>query len=411
MTGGEARRVPTALGALAHRDFRVFWLGQLVSLIGTWMQSVSQSWLVLELTGSPFKLGLVGTLQFAPMLVFSLFAGVIADRVRKRRLLLVTQSALLVQALVLAVLVAAGHVQYWHVAALALIYGIANTADVPARQAFVVEMVGKEDLTSAIALNSASFNVARVVGPAVGGLLIARFGIAVAFFLNALSFVAVLGALLLLRVEGYPGIGPRGSMLEDIAEGLRYVARTPVVSLVLAQLMVVSLFLLNYNVFVPLLARDVLHTEAHGFGILMASLGAGAVLGALTLAVLARGRARVPELTAPAVLLALAAVAMALVQRFGVAAFLLALMGFAGIVFTARSNTSLQLLVPDALRGRIMALYMLVFAGVTPFGSLLFGSVMEAWGVPAGFLLAGGCALASLLGILVWWKLSTGGTG
>jgi MFS family permease len=410
VTGEEGRRFPAALGALAHRDFRVFWIGQLVSLVGTWMQSVSQSWLVLELTGSPFKLGLVGTLQFAPMLLFSLVAGVIADRVRKRRLLIITQSALLVQAFALAILVAAGHVQYWHVAVLAVVYGIANTVDVPARQAFVVEMVGKEDLTSAIALNSASFNVARVVGPAVGGLLIARFGIAVAFFLNALSFVAVLGALLALRVEGAPR-GARGtSVVEDIADGLRYVVRTPVIGLVLAQLLVVSLFLLNYNVFVPLLARDVLHAEARGFGLLMAALGAGAVLGAVALAVLARGRARVPELTAPAVVLAVAAVAMALVQRFGVAALLLGVMGFFGIVFTARTNTSLQLLVPDGLRGRIMALYMLVFAGVTPFGSLLFGSVMEAWGVAAGFLIAGSCALVALLGILAWWKLSTGGT-
>jgi MFS family permease len=410
VTAEEGRRFPAALGALAHRDFRVFWFGQLLSLIGTWMQSVSQSWLVLELTGSPFKLGLVGMLQFAPMLLFSLVAGVIADRVRKRRLLLLTQSALLVQAFVLAVLVAAGHVQYWHVAVLAVLYGIANTVDVPARQAFVVEMVGRDDLTSAIALNSASFNVARVVGPAVGGLLIARFGIAIAFFLNAFSFVAVLGALLMLRVEGAPRAARGASVLEDIADGLRYVARTPVIGLVLAQLLVVSLFLLNYNVFVPLLARDVLHAEARGFGLLMAALGAGAVLGAVALAVLARGRPRVPELSAPAVVLALAALAMSLVHRFGVAAFLLAIMGFSGIVFTARTNTSLQLLVPDALRGRIMALYMLVFAGVTPFGSLLFGSVMEGWGVAAGFLIAGGGALVSLLGILAWWKLSTGGT-
>ena len=203
---------PAGLRALNHRDFRLFWTGQLVSLIGTWMQSVGQSWLVLELTNSPFKLGLIGTLQFGPMLLFSFPAGAIADRLPKRRLILATQTALMLQAFLLAALSWTGHVQYWHVAILASLYGLASTLDMPTRQSFIVEMVGKDDLMNAIALNSAVFNGARIVGPAAAGILVARYGVPMAFLLNGASFLAVLLALLAMHAEGLPHIRPRASM-------------------------------------------------------------------------------------------------------------------------------------------------------------------------------------------------------
>src|SRR5262249_18369909 len=218
--------VPRGLRALAHRDFRLFFAGQLVSLIGTWMQSVGQAWLVLELTNSPFRLGMIGTLQFGPMLVFSFVAGAISDRVRKRRMIVGTQSVLMLQALALAALVASGHVQYWHVAVLATIYGIANTFDMPARQAFVADLVGKEDLMNAIALNSAMFNGARVIGPAAAGLLVARWGEAAAFFVNAASFVAVIMALLAIHNDGLPLPRQRNGLVGEIAEGIRYAVGT-----------------------------------------------------------------------------------------------------------------------------------------------------------------------------------------
>ena len=207
--------LPAGLRALGHRDFRLFWCGQLVSLIGTWMQSVGQSWLVLELTNSPFRLGLIGALQFGPILLFSFLSGAISDRVRKRRLLLGTQSALMLQAFTLAVLVRTGHVQFWHVAVLAALYGLATTLDMPSRQAYIAHLVPRGDLMNAIALNSAVFNGARVVGPAVAGLLVARYGTAAAFLMNGVSFVAVLAALAAIRTEGAPspgagsGSGPR----------------------------------------------------------------------------------------------------------------------------------------------------------------------------------------------------------
>ena len=397
-----ARRLPIGLRAFAHRDFRLFWTGQQVSLIGTWMQSVAQSWLVLELTNSPFKLGVVSSLQFAPMLFLSFFAGALADRLPKRKLLFASQTVLLCQSLLLAVLVWHGHVQYWHVTVMALIYGIANTVDMPARQSFIVEMVGKEDLLSAITINSAMFNAARVIGPALAGLLIAHFGIAHAFFFNALSFVPVLGALLAMDAQGLPHPRPARPMREEIREGLAYAARTPRIALVLALVLGVSAFLFNYNVVVPVLAREVLHVEARGFGILMTMLGVGAVLGAAVLGILGRGRPPLWALVTPAVLLGVATMLLATVHAFWVAGALMLVMGLCGILFMAGANTTLQLTVPDHLRGRIMSLHTFVFAGVTPFGAFLVGSITEALGVRAGLLMAGAAGILSVLIVLAW---------
>jgi MFS family permease len=396
---------PRALRALEHRDFRLFWSGQLVSLVGTWMQTVGQAWLVLELTNSPFKLGVIGTLQFSPMLLLSFVAGAMTDRLPKRRVVIATQTALLCQAAALGALIWSGHVRYWHVAVLATLFGVVNTMDLPARQSFIVEMVGKEDLLSAIALNSAMFNGARVVGPAVAGLLIARLGMAAAFFANAASFLAVIAALLLVHADGRPRRASGRTMLEEIVEGLVYATRTPLIAFVLSLLFVVSVCLLNYNVMVPLLARDVLGQGAQGFGLLMAALGVGAVGGAATLATLGRGRPPLAALVIPAAVLAVATLALAAVRHFWAAAALLFVMGFSGILFMAGANTTLQITVPDELRGRMMSLYMLVFAGVTPIGAFTFGAITAALGVPAGFLIGGTLGLVSILALTARWRL------
>lgn len=394
---------PAGLRALNHRDFRLFWTGQLISLIGTWMQSVGQSWLVLELTNSPFKLGLIGTLQFGPMLLFSFPAGAIADRLPKRRLILATQTALMLQALLLAGLSWTGHVQYWHVAVLASLYGLANTLDMPTRQSFIVEMVGKDDLMNAIALNSAVFNGARVIGPAAAGMLVARYGVPIAFLLNGASFLAVLLALLAMHAEGLPPNRPRASMFQEIATGIRYALQTPSVSLILSLLLSVSLFLINHSVLIPLLARDVLHEGAEGFGWLMAALGMGAVTGALGLALLGGGRPRLAVLVAAANFLGIAILSLAVVHRFWVATPLLILAGFSQIVFMASCNTTLQVTVPDTLRGRIMSMYAFVFAGVTPIGSFFVGSIAEVFGVPVAFAAGGGLGLLCVLGLTWRW--------
>ena len=400
----EPSRLPAPLRAFGSRDFRLFFAGQLVSLVGTWMQAVAQSWLVLELTNSPFRLGLVGSLQFAPVLVFSFFAGVMADRLPKRRLLIATQSVMCAQALLLAALVHRGHVQYWHVAVMAVVYGVANTVDMPTRQSFVAEMVGRGALRSAIALNSAMFNGARVIGPALAGLVIARWGTALAFFVNGLSFLAVIAALAALRADGAPRASRGRSLGHEIAEGVRYALRTPRIALVLSLVMAVSAFFFNYNTLVPLLARDVLHQDAHGFGLLMTSVGLGAVAGAVGLASLGTERPPLQVLIGSALVLGVAMMLTAAVSRFGVAVALLAVMGFCGMLFMTGANTTVQLTVPDDLRGRVMSLHTLMFAGMTPFGALLIGSVTGALGPRAGFVVTGAGGTVAVIAVTLWWR-------
>jgi len=396
--------LPAGLRALGHRDFRLFWCGQLVSLIGTWMQSVGQAWLVLELTNSPFRLGVIGALQFGPILLFSFLSGAISDRVRKRRLLLGTQAALMLQAFTLAALVGSGHVQFWHVAVLAALYGLATTLDMPSRQSYIAHLVPRGDLMNAIALNSAVFNGARVVGPAVAGLLVARYGTAAAFLMNGASFIAVLAALVAIRTEGAPsprrGVGLRA----EIAEGVRYAAGTPRVALVMSLLVVVSLFVVNMNVLVPLIARDVLHEGAHGFGLLMAALGVGAVAGALAVAALSVGRPPLGMVVGPALAAAALLLLLSTARHFGPTAAVLVALGFAQIVFMTSCNTTVQIAVPDELRGRVMGLYALVFAGMTPIGALIMGTVAEHWGVSRACAVGGGAGLLLILALTVVWR-------
>ncbi len=392
---------PTALRALDHRDFRRFWLGQLVSLVGRWMQAVAQSWLVLELTGSPLRLGIVNSLQFAPLLLLAFPAGALADRFPKHRLLLVTQLGLMAAALGLAALAWTGLVAYWHVVVLATVMGIANALDMPTRQSMVVDLVGRDHLMNAIALNSAVFNAARIVGPAAGGLLIARFGIAVAFLINGVTYLPVVAALLGMRA---PAAAPRaGGLSAEIAAGVRYAARTPPILLILGLVLVTSVFTINHNVMVPLLARDVLGTEVRGFGVLMAAVGAGAVTAAGLLAQFGRGRAPVPALLAAAAALSGGVLMLALVRSFWLAALVLFLVGLAQILLLSGCNTTLQVIVPDELRGRVMSLYTMVFAGVSPFGAFIVGGIAEGLGAPAAFAAGGGLGLAGVLVLGLGW--------
>jgi MFS family permease len=398
---------PARLSALRHRDFRLFWGGQLVSLIGTWMQSVGQAWLVLELTGSPFQLGLVTALQFTPILLLSPVGGALSDRFPKRRIILLTQAIMMAQAFVLAGLVWSGQVRYWHVAVLAAIYGLGRAVDIPARQSYITDLVGRADLPNAVALNSLVFNGARIVGPAVAGLLIAGFGVALAFFLNGLSFVAVLGALLATRTPGDPDPAGRLGIREGVWGALAYAARTPSTAFTLSLVVVVSVLVLNFNVVVPLIAKDVLNEGAHGFGLLMSSLGAGAVMAGIGLTLLRRGRPALWFLAASAAVLSAGTASLGLVGHFGAAAVLLVALGCCQILFSTGCNTTLQLETPDALRGRVMGLYALANAGMTPFGSVLMGVLAERLGVRAACALGGGSGLAAVI-VLVLVARRTG---
>ncbi len=401
-------RTRPVIRSFRHRNYRLFFGGQLVSLVGTWMQSVAQGWLVLTLTNSPLDLGIVAAVQFVPVLVLGLFGGVIADAFPKKRTLLAAQTLMMVLAFVLAGLTLTGVVEVWMIVVLALLLGCANAVDMPVRQAFVIEMVGREDVANAVALNSAMFNTARIVGPAIAGLTIAAIGIGAAFVVNGLSFVAVIAALLAMRdAELRPvTLGPVPHSVREVADsladGLRYVRRTPVVLLAVVVVGVVSTAGMNFTVVLPAYARDVLGQGAAGYGLLMSSLGVGSVVAALALAV--RGRATPWAIVGGAILAGLAEIAMAPTRAYGVALLLGFAVGLGAVSMAANANSTIQLAVPDRLRGRVIGVYTTVFVGSTPIGGLLTGAVASAVGVATAIGIGGAISAAAGVAGAFWLR-------
>jgi MFS family permease len=386
----ETSMINTIFRSLRHRNFRLFFSGQLVSLIGTWMQNVGQAWLVLEMTHSSFKLGVVSALQFAPMLFLSFFAGTFVDYFSKQKIIIMTQTILMLLAFTLAILDFTGVVQYWHVVILATLLGIVNTIDMPARQSFIIEMVGKEDLMNAIAMNSSIFNAARAVGPAIAGLLIGAAGTALCFFVNGLSFLAVLWGLLLMKFEKAPASEPRTyHVVEDIKEAMRYIKATPVVMVTILLVAVVSIFATNFTVLVPIFARQELHRDAAAFGFLLSSFGIGALIGAVSLAALSRHGPKPAILLGGGMGLSLMLIMIGLQKTYGITALLLALSGWCMVTFFGMANTTVQLRTEDRLRGRVMSVYTFTFGGLTPFGSLFAGTVAHWIKAPLTFALGG----------------------
>ena len=387
--------------SLRHRNFRLFWGGQLISLIGTWMQGLGQQWLVYVLTGSALKLGIVSAFQFLPVLLFSLFGGVVVDRVPKRTLILCTQTASLLLALILGLLTWAGVVQIWHIYLLAFLLGTVNAFDMPARQAFIVEMVGREDLMNAIALNSSIFNGSRVLGPAAGAYIIGAVGIAGCFFLNALSFVAVIVSLLLMHLPPSEVLPPRRNVLRQIGEGLDYIRRDRRVLLVFLLVSFISIFAIpGYSTLMPLIADRVLHVGVTGLGTLTSCLALGALIAALALAYTNSAVQRRFFLTFGA----LTGVSLLLVfsfsRSFTLSMVTLAGVGFCVVATNATGNTIIQSYVPDHLRGRVMSVWSLVLVGLAPFGSFFAGSVAERAGTPFTIRLGALICLAAALVIV-----------
>ncbi|MGH2463258.1 MAG: MFS transporter [Candidatus Limnocylindria bacterium] len=393
-------------GALRHRNFRLYWSGQVVSLVGTWMQSVSQPWLVLELGGSAFQVGTVIALQFAPALFLAPIGGVLADRFDKRGLLLVTQALAMLQAATLFGLTVTGVVEIWHIQLLALILGVTSAFDMPVRQSFVAEVVPREDLLQAIALNSASFNLARVVGPAIAGVALAVFGSAFNFGVNTLTYTAVLGGLLLINpatLLRVPVPLVRPSIRFSLVEGVRYAVSNPNVLWLLVLLGGMSIFAMNFQVLLPLFARFTLGLDAEGFGALFAVMGLGSLGGSLTLAFMGERRPRLRLILGGGVAFLAAEMVLGLVRVPAIAYPVVALVGLASMLMVNTINASVQRSVPDELRGRVMALYVTVFAGSGPIGGLFAGGVAELLGPPAGFIL--GAAVASIFLLLAAWGL------
>lgn len=387
------------LGALRHRNYRLFLVGQIVSTVGTWMQSVALPWLALELTHTGFLVGLVLATQFLPVLVGSPLAGVIADRFRKRSILLLTQSAFVVPPFILFALTETGRAQYWMVLLAALATGTINALDVPTRQSFQVEMVGKEDLMNAIALNSSVFNASAVIGPSIAGVLIAAVGVPLCFLLNSVSYLAAIAALLLMR--NLPNLVTQHDpqpLLARLSEGLAYARRESVVGMLLIAVGTFSLFAMNRATLLPLFADQVLHEGARGFGFLLASMGLGSLCGALTLAFNSQLGSN------PKRQLWMAAIWVAALLEFSVSrAYLVSLAalfvaGYSQISFVATSNNRIQTITPDHLRGRVMALYAQALIGVGPVGAMQAGALATLFGPPwamaAGATIAGAVILA-----------------
>lgn len=388
--------------SLKYPNYRLWFIGQLVSLFGTWMQTTAQGFLVYQLTGSPVYLGYVGFAYGAPSWLFMLYGGAIADRMPRRKLLIISQTSMMILAFILAGLTFAGTVQPWHIIVLAFALGIANAFDAPTRQAFVPELVDRKDLTNAIALNSSMFNMATVVGPAVAGFTYALFGPSWCFTINGVTFIAVIAALYAMRIAPLAARPRLRSIVLDISEGLRYTLRHRAVRMIIINLMVVSLFGLGFITLMPAWAVDVLKGDSTTNGYLLSARGAGALLGALMIASLGefhwKGKLlTIGSFTMPIILLAFAATRL---LPFSVLALIGVGWGF--MVMLNMSNSLVQEHVPDELRGRVMGIYTLTFFGFMPVGSLINGALAERFGEPTTILFNGFVLLcfASLMWIL-----------
>jgi MFS family permease len=396
--------------ALSHKNYRYFWIGQCISLIGTWMQNMGQSWLVYTLTKSPFLLGLVNTLQFLPVLLFSLFAGALIDIFPKKTILLVTQTASMILALILALLVWTDKVQYWHVLILATLLGLVNTIDMPTRQSFNVEIASKKDLMNAVALNSVIFNAARILGPAIAGFLMAYLGIAFCFFANAISFMAVIFGLTRINVNGNfkPGNGSgilkrmfNMEVLLGVKEGLIYIYKNGILFRTLMSATAVTTFAMNFNVLIPVFAKSVLGQGEKGYGLLMSIMGLGSLIGAVALAVTSKRGPKMFYLKYGTIIISLLLIGIGFNKSYYLTAALLVLVGFNTVSFNATNNSILQINAKDEFRGRVASAYTLINAGSTPIGSLYAGFAADRFGGGMGFI---ACGFATLIVfILVMW--------
>jgi MFS family permease len=397
--------------ALKHKSFRYYWSCMCISLIGTWMQNIAQPWLAYSLTGSPFLLSLVGALQFTPMLLFSLFSGVVIDRFPKKKILFFTQSASLLITFVLATLVWSGHIQYWHILVTATALGMVNALDMPTRQCFIIELVGKEDLMNAIALNSSIFNLARVLGPALAGIIMGTMGVAYCFYINSFSFAAVIVGLFFIHpISVQEKKKGQVEILSDIKDGLKYIVDHEFLSKTILMVTIVGTFGSNFNVLVPVFAKVILGQQGTGFGFLMAFVGMGSFTGAMLIATMSKSGPQKFVLNIVPLFLAVLLILTGFTDVFILTGLCLAAAGLCFVAFIASANSSLQLSTPDEYRGRVISLYTLVFGGSVPLGSLYSGIISDYFGPRAGFVACGGIVFL-LMGARYLYKRKSGISG
>lgn len=398
--------VRTNFPALTHKNFRIYWFGQCVSLVGTWAQSIGQTWLVLSLTGSPLLLGILGAIQFLPITIFSLFAGVIIDRYPKKQIILITQFTSMILAFTLSALVFTRTVSYEYILILALILGFSNTIDMPTRQAFTIELAGKKDLMNAIALNSASFNLARIIGPAIGALIMAYFGAGWCFLLNGFSFMAVIVSL--LKVEVTPYVRKKVSdhnMLKEIKDGLKYIVREPALMQTILMVLIIGIFIFNFNILIPVFTKNILHQREKIYGLLMSALGAGSLVGALMVSVKSKSGPNMKILLRSSIMVSITLILISFTRTYYYTAILLVLTGIFNIWFSTTANSTLQITTEDEYRGRVMSVYSLVFAGASPIGNMFAGLTTDMFGANTSFLLSGVLTIVLIALLSLFFKL------
>jgi MFS family permease len=401
---GAPQQAPRGAGrtfaALKHRNYRLWFFGQMISVFGTWMQGTAQGFLVYQLTGSPAYLGVVGFANGVPALIFTLYGGVVADRIPRRTLMIITQSIMMLLAFALAALVATGAVVPWHIAALAFALGVVNAFDAPARLAFVRELVDREDMTNAIALNATMFNMGSFAGPAVAGLAYALIGPAWCFALNGISFLGVIGALVLMRIAPQERRAERASAWHELREGLRYIISTPAVRTIIVLVGATGLFGISFSTLFPVWATDILGGDATTNGLLQSARGLGALISAIAIASLGRITYKGRLLTIGTFAFPALLIVFALMRTIPLALLILVTTGIAVILIMNIANALVQSLVPDALRGRVMAVYSMTFFGSMPLGALWSGWLAEVAGAPAAMI--SGAVVGLLVAALVW---------
>lgn len=387
-------RESSRFSALRFRDFKLFWTGQVISYSGTWMHSTAQGWLVYSLTKSPFYLGMVSAASWLPILLLSLVGGAVADRFSKRNLLLATQALSIMPALVIGILTATGTVTVWYVIAMGFLMGTFNAFDIPARQSFLIEMVERESLLNAVALNSAAFNVARIIGPVAAGLTIEHIGLAPCFFINAASFLAVISALALMKVRGISK-RERKSIVGEISEGMSFVRREPEVLRPMLLVALFSLFGLPFIALLPVFAEKILNVGAEGLGFLAGAAGVGALSAAVGIAFRGEVSGKGKSMSIASVAFPAALLVFALSENYALSLVALVFAGFAIVSFLALANSSIQLLTPDGLRGRVMSVYTTVFLGMMPLGHTMMGTLASAIGTARAIAAGAGICLAT----------------
>jgi MFS family permease len=397
-----APRWPRTFRALRHRNFRLFWSGQILSLIGVWMQIVAQGWLVYRLTDSAFMLGLVNVVGLLPVVPISLLAGVISDRFPRRNLIVITEIVLMLQALLLTALTWLNVIQIWHVIALGFVLGAASVLEQPARIAFVADMVGKEDLTNAVALNASVYNSARIVGPSIAGLLVAWVGEAGCFFVNGVTYLVVILALLAIRLPPQATPKTRLQVASSLMSGLRYIWGTRTIRALMAIVALSSFFTLPYIALMPVFARDVLQTGPEGLGFLMTGVGIGAISGALGVASIQIGR-RGKWLTLGNVMGPAFLVLFCLSCSFPLSLALIVLVGASNAVRQTLANSLIQIITPEEYHGRVMSVFNLLFNGMSRIGALGVGAIAEASSAP--WAVGVGAATSLALGLIVIWRM------